>query len=113
MADEKTVFLDVELSKKQKEEVTALANDPERLNNMLETCAQDDVRVTLTLDKGNDCYVAFLSPVSNSHSYRGYMVSARSGSGLKAVAGAAYRHCIVYDRKWPIGAAKAKRPTDD
>jgi hypothetical protein len=113
MANDKTVFIDVELSKKQKEEVAALANDPERLNNMLETCVSDDVRVTLSLDKANECFVAFLSPISSTHSYNGYMISARSGTGIKAVAGAVYRHCIVYDRKWPIGQAKARRPTDD
>jgi len=113
MTNEKTVFLDVELTKKQKEEVSALMVDSERLNTMLQCCAEDGVRTTLTIDTANECYVCFLSPVSKDHAYEGYMLSARSSAALKAIAGAVYRHCVVYDRKWPTGSGKPRRPTDD
>jgi len=110
---EKTVFIDVELTKADKSSVVTLLNSPEEFERALSVVVEDGIRATVTLDKDNECYVCFLSPVSEKHAFNGYMVAARSGSPTKALAAAVFRHVFKFDRKWPIGQGKARRPTDD
>lgn len=69
--------------------------------------------VSVKPDKYHDCVAAYIQPVDEDNPNFGYILSGRAGSASMAVAGALFRHLVVFEQDWPTDTVRRGGMDDD
>lgn len=94
-------FVRSELTAQEKEHVKSQEYSwddiPEHLNALVEA----GYKVSISADKRSDAVAVWLSPIEESNSNYGFVLSARGPNVLAALAVAIYKHYTKFDGVWP------------
>jgi len=108
MKPKTTQWIDITLTKAEKDALKKAYNDETTQVNALELVLADGLKISLSYDEKNECYACFLIPVGDDHINAGCILTARSDEAWKAVFAAWYKHERVLKKDWrPRGGKKA------
>jgi len=93
-------WVNIELTEKQGNHMREVYADVEKLLSDWQNLVESGYKVTVSEDKYNACFSAYVIPVGEEHPNKGHILSARAGDILKAVRGALFRHYVLFDGVW-------------
>jgi len=100
-------WIDVTLTKVEKEALKKAYNDHENTPDILTEMLADGLSIKIAHDERNDCVSVFLLPVGDEHVNAGCIMTARSDEPWKAVFAAWFKHKRILKGDWrPRGGKK-------
>lgn len=106
-------FVNYDLRKDEKQALKRLMDDePEKIFDMAEKAVDGSYSITLKRDEYNECIGCYMrSLVEDSHN-AGLILTGRGKTAFSALAGALFRHDVLFQGEWPRHQDK-KGETDD
>jgi len=86
-------FADIPLTKKDKQEVMKLVDEPVRLVGMLVTAIDQGYRVSLSPDVKNVCFMSTMKSI-DADDNKGLLMITRGSEPLKVLAATMYKHHV-------------------
>lgn len=109
-----SVFVDPNLSESEKKELKATPFTITDFDNFLARLFETDYKVTLSVDKKNGTYAAWLIPQGEKHLNAGMLLSGRGSTPHKAIKQALFKHYRMFDGGfWGAGGALGPDAMDD
>jgi len=111
-AQQDSEFVDLELSKAEKEALKDFCNTAEELDATLEGFLADETKVTFRYDERNRCFVAFGFAAAGSEN-DGYILTGRGGSVTRAIRQLLYKGVVILDGDWASYHNRGGTPDGD
>lgn len=105
---EQFTFLNVELSKEQKDKLKALPFWNDEWDKQLGTVTQAGFQISMKVDSFNHCFAVYMQIRLRSHPCYGFILSGRGSTQTKALRQLLYKHFVVLEENWAgVTAAQA------
>jgi len=106
-------FVNYDLRVEEKKILKKIMDDePEKVFEWIEQCVADGYSITLKPDEYNDCVGCYVRHLDEKHINAGLILTGRGKTAFSAVAGALYRHGVLFEQEWPKHRDR-KGETDD
>jgi hypothetical protein len=103
------VFVNWSLSAEEKASCKAWLINLEDLDDALLKLVEGGYKTTLSWDTYRECFTASIVPTEDSDPNKGYILTGKGSTPLKAVKQACYIHWHVMDGNWSSYAKQAER----
>lgn len=101
-------FVRGELSQEEKDHCKRQDWQPSEVLEQIDQLLPEGYKFTVSWDKGNDCYGAWLVAPREGHRHSGFILSGRGPTVLASLAVLLYKHYTKFDGQWPIDDDAAK-----
>jgi len=106
-------FINWSLTKEQKAEIKAFVMNVDDYDDFLTRLTDTHHKITVSEDKFNDCYSASIVPTAENKINKGYILSGKGSTPLKAVKQACYIHFTVFEGDWSSYSSQTGRAEID
>jgi hypothetical protein len=93
-------FINWSLSVEDKASCKAWLNDFGELDDALQSLVSADYKVTMSYSDFNHCYTASIVPTGEKNVNKGYILTGKGSTTLKAVKQALYIHFMIFNQDW-------------
>ena len=98
--NERSRYVSVDLSVKQKADMKARFPDDSSVFEWLFKMAEEGYRFMVKYDDWNSCHACFVYPEDDDAANGGFVLVGRGSTPRGAVAGALYRHYVIFEGTW-------------
>lgn len=70
--------------------------------DLLTTVTEQGYGVSVKHEAAQGCYACFITPKGADHKHQGWILPGRGSTVFAAMAGALYRHLVLFEDQWPM-----------
>lgn len=97
-------FIDARLTKDDKKHIKANLPDGDKLSSLFEQWLGRGYKVSLSVDRSSDCFVASLYGQFTTSDNPGYCLTCRHTDMVVAIAGLHHLDSVVFEDGWPTNS---------